>query len=374
MAPLLAEHLEYVSDSARLQRFERALAGVIKPGARVADLGSGSGILSLLALRAGAAHVYAIDESDMIEVARETLSRCGMDGRVSFIAGRAQRVELPERVDAVMCDHVGGFGFDYGIVALLDDARRRFLKPGGAIVPRRLELHLAPVESARCHALGEGWSAPGVPAEFHWLRGLCINSEHLVDLEPGELLGAPARLGAIDLAAPAAQFLSWSAELAVERDGVLHGVGGWFDCELAEGVRMTNSPLAPDRIRRSQVFFPIEEALPVRAGQRLATTVMARPGDEVIAWSVESEGRRFAHSTWQSTPLSPRALRRADPARVPSPGREAAARAIILALCDGRRTACEVEDAVVRAHPALLPSETEIRRFVGRVLAQDTQA
>ena len=72
--------------------------------------------------------MYGIDSTAMIEVARET-RRLGE--RTTFIRGHSHHIELPERVDVVICDHVGCFGFDYGIMHTLQDARQRFLKPGG---------------------------------------------------------------------------------------------------------------------------------------------------------------------------------------------------------------------------------------------------
>ena len=57
---MLDEHLGYVSDSIRYQHFKTAIARTIKHGDRVADLGCGSGVLGLLSLEAGAAHVVDI--------------------------------------------------------------------------------------------------------------------------------------------------------------------------------------------------------------------------------------------------------------------------------------------------------------------------
>lgn len=45
----------------------------------------------------------------------------------------------------------------------------------------------------------------------------------------------------------------------------------------------------------------------------------------------------------------------------------------MLGYCDGRRTAREVEQAVLREHPNLLPSPAEISQFVVQVLGKDTQ-
>ena len=311
----------------------------------------------------------------MIEVARETFLRAGLAGRADFIHGHSHRVELPEPVDLVICDHVGYFGFDYGIVETLADARRRFLKPGGRLIPSRIRLQIGAVESETSRAKAEGWRAEGVPAEFHWLRQYGVNAKQAVKLPPEALLGAPEGLGEIDLHADNPDFFSWTAELRIERDGVMHGLAGWFECELAEGVWMTNSPLADRAINRPQAFLPIDEAVQVKAGEQVKTTVMARPAEHLIAWVVEfpASGRRFSHSTWQGMLLAPEDLIRAHPDRVPRLSREGQARNTVLGYCDGRRTAREIEQAVLRDHPGLFPSPEEICRFVAQVLGRDAE-
>ncbi len=374
MISQLDEHLGYVSAPLRLAQFEAAIAKVVRTGDVVADLGCGTGILGLLCLKAGASRAYEIDSSAMIAVARESLERAGWAEQAVFVHGKAHQVELPERVDVVICDQVGYFGFDYGIVESLQDARRRFLKPGGVLIPARIKLHLAAIESDACHALAEGWHADVVPAEFRWLRENTINTKHGVYLERDEVLGAPAELGVIDFREDNPDFYSWTVALRIERDGTLHGLAGWFDCELAEGVSMTNSPVSDQAFGRSQAFLPIGEAVEVKAGDVVKATVMARPADHLIAWQVDipTRGRKFSHSTWQGKLLAPEELAQHNPAHVPRPSLTGSARACILAYCDGQRTVRDIEQAVLREHPDLLPSADEISRFVSQVLGEDT--
>lgn len=374
MGSLLEEHWGYVSDPVRLGAFERAIAAVVKPGDRVADLGCGTGVLAMMCLRAGAAHVYAVDSTRMLDVARESLARCGLADRVTFIRGRSQKVDLPERVDVALCDNVGWFGFDYGIVHLFADARRRFLKPGGTTIPRRIDLHVAGVESPRLRRLADRWQENEVPREYHWVRDSSVNTKHSVELTPAELIAVPVALGGIDLAEAQPDYFSWRATLRVDRDGVFHGLAGWFESELAPGVRMTNSPLE-ERINRPQVFLPTGEAVPVSAGEDVVATVMARPASNLLGWTVEfpASGKRFAHSTWQGMLFAPEDLVRANPQHVPVPSEEGIARGIVLGYCDGVRTVGEIEAAVLRDHPRLFPSEDETCRFIVDVLATQTR-
>lgn len=371
---MFEEHLGYVSDLVRLKQFRAALAKTIRPGNCVVDLGCGSGILGLLSLQAGAGRVYAIESSGVIEVARETFKRAGRDQQASFIHGKSQQVELPERADVVICDHVGYFGFDYGIIRFMDDARRRFLKPGGTLIPSRIVLRLAAVESETGHRQAEGWSAEAVPQEFRWLRTHSVNTKHAVKYSRNDLLGAAVVLGDIDLQSDQPDYLSWAVELRVERDGVLHGLGGWFECELADGVWMTNSPLAEEAIQRSQVFLPVDKPVAVNAGDAIRATIMARPEDQLIAWTVElpASGQRFSQSTWQAGLFAPEHLVRTKPGHVPQLSAAGRAHLTVLGYCDGTRTAQEIERAVLHDHPDLFPNREEIAGFVAQVLGRDT--
>lgn len=370
----LDEHLGYVADPLRIAQFEAAVARVVRPGDVIADLGCGTGVLGLLCLKAGASRAYEIDSSAMIGVAQESFVRAGWDGQAVFLHGKAHQVELPERVDVVVCDQVGYFGFDYGIVQSLQDARRRFLKTSGTLIPARIKLQLAAVDSETCRAPVEGWHTGAVPAEFHWLHKHAVNTKHAVNLQKDAVLGTPAELGVIDLREDNPEFHSWTVELRIERDGILHGLAGWFDCELTEGVWMTNSPLSDQAIQRSQAFLPLGEAVAVKAGDVVKATLMARPAEQLIAWQVEipASSHRFSHSTWQSELLTPEEIARRNPAHVPKPSRTGLARACVLAYCDGQRTVREIEQAVLRDHPDLLPSADEIARFVAQVLGGDT--
>ncbi len=375
MSSVLDEHLGYVADAIRLEQFKSAVAQVVRQGDRVADVGCGSAVLGLLCLQAGAGHVDAVDSSAAIEIARQSLTAAGWGDKASFIHGKSFQVELPEAADIVICDHVGYFGFDYGLIETMADARRRFLKPGGRLIPGLLRLQLGAVESDKCHQLAVGWRAPGIPREFHWLRQHGINTKHAVNLQADEVLAGPAELACIDLQAENPDFFSWTAELTMARDGILHGLAGWFECELAENVWMTNSPLSAQAIKRSQAFLPIDGPLVVKAGDIVSATVMARPADHLIAWEVRhpATGKKFSHSTWLGDLLMQEQLGKTRPDHVPQLSRVARAKALVMGYCDGRRSVAQIQESVLREHPDLFPSAGEITRFVDAVLGGNTE-
>lgn len=370
----LDEHLGYLRDSVRLQRFRAAVDKVVSPGARVVDLGCGSGILGMLCLRAGASHVDAIDASAAIELARQAYERQGWGPFVHFIHDSSFRVELEERADVVICDHVGYFGIDYGLIETLTDARRRFLKPGGRVVPQRLQLQLALAQSEAGHKLAQAWNEPDVPPDFRWVRSLGVNAKYPVNLRREDILSTPVDLAAIDLGTESPEFFSWALELEVTHSGVAHGLAGWFDCELVDGIFMSNSPFSAEPIRRPQAFFPLDEAWVVEQGDRLNVALQARPQDHLYAWEVKHlrTGRSVRLSTWLGDLLNADRIRKTRPDAKPTLTRTARARQTVLACCDGTRTVREILAVVTTQHSSLFPSPGEAERFVLSVLSANT--
>ncbi len=73
----------------------RLMQGVVRAGDVVADLGAGSAVLAIAAVKLGAARVAAIEyDHDAIENAEENVARNGVAGRVTVIEGDAN-VLLP---------------------------------------------------------------------------------------------------------------------------------------------------------------------------------------------------------------------------------------------------------------------------------------
>lgn len=371
---MLEEHWAYARDSVRSERYRKAIGQVVSAGDVVLDLGCGVGVLGLFSLEAGAGRVVGIERTALAEVAQETLRRAAGAGRVQVIRGMSDEVTLDAPVDVIVCDHVGYFGIDYQVIAVLRDARRRFLKPGGRIVPAALTLCLGLVESEHDRARVMRWEDASVPEALRWLSHYDVNRRHAATLSEPALLAEPATLGEIDLMTEERDFFSFRARFAVARAGEVHGLAGWFDCRLAEGVSMTNSPLAAERIDRPQALLPLAEPLAVAAGDAVEASVALRPSDGLIAWSVShpASGKSLRHSTWEGSLLDLDDVRRVRPEHVPRMNDRGRARQVVLGYCDGRRTVQEIEAAVLRDHPDLMPTPEAISGFVAEVLGRDT--
>lgn len=78
----VTDHRRIVGDQGRVEAYAQALRRATRPGSVVADIGTGTGIMALLACRAGARRVYAIEPDDIIQVARALAQDNGLADRI----------------------------------------------------------------------------------------------------------------------------------------------------------------------------------------------------------------------------------------------------------------------------------------------------
>jgi protein arginine N-methyltransferase 1 len=374
---ILAEHRGYLADSARIGAFRTALNTVVRPGDTVLDLGSGTGVLAVLACRAGAERVYAVDATAMSAVARAVAAANGVGDRVTVIERHSQRVELPERVDVVVADQLGAFGVEAGLLEAFDDARRRHLKPGGVLVPRRLDLLAAPVSAPQLWADVEFWDQPVDGIDVSAVGPMARNVRYFTTTAAADLLGGGKVVASLGAGSPHAGPITGTAELAVERDGELHGVAAWFAAELCDGVTITNSPTAAQRLDRSNVFLPVSAPIVVRPTDRIRLDMSITP-PETATWQITVRGAAgeergtSRHSTVMGMPMSRDQLARTRPDYVATLTPHGRARLTVLSLLDGTHRLADIEAAVWEEHRSAFATSGEAAAFVARLIAQET--
>ena len=147
----LQTHLKMLDDRVRMDAYQKAVSKTVRDGDVVADIGTGSGVLAFLAIQAGARKVYAIESGPIIDVAKKAAVENGFSDRICFIQGTSKQIDIPEKVDAIVTETIGCFGIDEGIIDIIGDARQRFLKSGGKIIPQQVALLAAPVAFKQKH-------------------------------------------------------------------------------------------------------------------------------------------------------------------------------------------------------------------------------
>ncbi|KAL0940806.1 protein arginine methyltransferase [Colletotrichum truncatum] len=112
----------------------------------VLDIGCGTGILSMFCAKAGAAKVYAVDKSDIIDKARENVFHNGLADKITCIRGRIEEIDLPvDQVDIIISEWMGYCLLYEAMLPSVLWARDRYLKPSGLLVPSVSTIWVAPV-------------------------------------------------------------------------------------------------------------------------------------------------------------------------------------------------------------------------------------
>lgn len=236
-------HLSMLLDEERNAAYARALE-LFAPGKRVLDIGTGSGLLAMLAARAGARHVYACEANPMLaETAREIVAANGLAERVTVLASRSDKLD-PERdlggkVDLVVSEILSEDIVSEGVLQSLEDARRRLCVPGARFVPEHVTARIA---LAACPAIGSVGEVHGFDlARFE--RHFPLEETVRVDTAGAFARGDPIDLFEFHFAEDRAIPTKGEATATLVSPGSrVSGLLQWLRIELAPGIRYENRP------------------------------------------------------------------------------------------------------------------------------------
>lgn len=140
-------HAPMLRDVPRNQVYREAIERAVRPGMHVLEIGTGSGLLALIAARAGAWVTTCEDNPMVAAAARAIVARNGLSDRIRIITKRSQDLhvgaDLAEPADLLVSELFSDALFGEGVIGALSDAREHLMKPGAPVLPPRAELRCA---------------------------------------------------------------------------------------------------------------------------------------------------------------------------------------------------------------------------------------
>jgi protein arginine N-methyltransferase 1 len=357
----LEEFGDMIADASRFGAYREAIARAVRPGDTVVDLGCGPGILALLACRAGARRVYAIESGEVIEFGRQLAAANGFEERIQFIHGDSRKLQLPERVDVLVSDVRGALPFFRDGIRSVEDARQRFLAGGGQLVPQRDTLYATLVEAGEFYKrITAPWQNPPQGLDLSLSLPLILNHLYQGRMKPEQLLTEPQAWCQLDYVAGASPRASAELEFVARRDGTAHGICLWFETQLFDQIGFSCAPDAPETVY-GHVLLPLLAPVKVVEGQKIEVTLHADPGgaDYVWRWSTSiashngTESRSFQQSTLEGASFSERTLRRHSAEFVPVLSEAGEAERWLLQAMDGKTSLQEVAQSAVERFPGV---------------------
>jgi type II protein arginine methyltransferase len=273
-------HFEMLNDRERNEALEAAISRVVRPGDLVLDIGTGAGLLALLAARHGAERVVSCEGVEPVaDVAERVAARNGFEDRISIVRKWSTDVavgaELPRPADVLVTEVIDCGLVGEGIVDTIRHAREHLLAPDATIVPARATVYAQLVESRRLERLNRVRHVAGFDlSDFNRLASVAYFPIRL------------AQIPYIPLAAPveALRFDFQEGELPDERtsvtatalaDGMCHAVVLWFRVELVPGIVLSNEP-ANLHSHWEQAVQCLASPVSVRAGRQLELSLWQR--------------------------------------------------------------------------------------------------
>jgi protein arginine N-methyltransferase 1 len=346
------------SDKIRMDAYMEAIAQTVRPNDAVVDLGCGPGIFALLACKAGARRVYAIDTNGVVDFGRQLAAANGFADRILFLRGDSRRILLPERANVIVADVRGVLPLYSHAVDTFVDARDRFLMEGGSLLPSRDTLYAAIVELSESYEhMAHAWES--VP-QLDLSSGLplVLNTIYRHHIKPQQVLSEARPWHTLDYAVGAKTPAQAHLELPIRRTSVGHGIGLWFATQLTSDVGYSTEPRDVETVY-GHLFLPWLQAVSLGEGEICTLDLRAQlvGNDYVWKWetnipaSPEHEQVRFVQSSFYGSLFPPSMLQKRAMGFVPVLNEAGQVERWILQAIDGKRPLEDIAAEAARLFP-----------------------
>ena len=255
-------HCMMLGDHERLDTYNSALKNLVN-GKTVLDYGAGTGILSMMAVRAGANKVYAI-ESTNTDLAKQIIKSNDLEDKIEIIEKDIFDADLPN-VDVIVSEWMGVWALQENMLPGLLYARDNFLKEEGIILPNNINLYLVP-SSEPINNIPNFSNIHGFNLNSYLTK---VNSQPFVNFaNPQCFLSEPKKVHSLDISKIPSKnctSLDLQRSYTMQKDGQVTCLYGWFNADFYEASNLDTSPKTTTHWQQAR-FLP-EKQISVKQGE-----------------------------------------------------------------------------------------------------------
>jgi len=247
----------------------------------VLDIGCGTGILSIFAARAGAKHVYAVENAEIAIFAREIIKKNGLEGKITVLKGKMEDVVLPvEKVDIIISEWMGYFLLYESMLDCVLWARDKYLNKGGKMLPDRAQIYIAAIEDGQYKDQKKRFWNDVYGVDMSCLTPT-VMKEPLVDVVNSDMLMSDScKVLDLDLVHMKKEDVNFSNNwsLKMNYNDRVHGLIAWFDTPFTRLTRpnlLSTSPYKKYTHWKQTVFYT-EQDIDVRQGDTMFGSIAVR--------------------------------------------------------------------------------------------------
>jgi len=216
-------------------------------GKIVMDVGTGTGIIAVLCAQAGAKKVYAIEKSQIANLAAEIVKENKLTDVIEVIQEQVEKVVLPCKVDVMISEWMGFYLLHEGMLDSILVARDMHLKEGGLMFPYKCVIYSAPCQLPGYFQLWDDFHGVKMSSLGQALRKGCQGEPQITRIAPADLLSDGKQVAILDLYRTTCDELnriSVRQFIAVDKQGDYQGVCLWFTVEFPSGEGKANLVLS----------------------------------------------------------------------------------------------------------------------------------
>lgn len=251
-----------LSHTSRIRKFREVIERLVRSNDYVIDIGTGSGILAILAAKQGA-RVTAIDVNrDSLAYAREAAKLNGVMENIEFVHANFTDFSSDERADVVVCEMLSSMMLVEQQVTASSYAAEYLVKPSGRIIPEDVHIFVVPVQN---DILWQRFQIddllfPRVPQ----------TADHRQSMDLADL----SELARFNLTVPNPNArVDRTLRFTMVDSGTVHGLIGLFESKVHGRITLTME----DGWR--ELFLPLPEPIDVKKGQKLSIRIAFNPGE-----------------------------------------------------------------------------------------------
>jgi protein arginine N-methyltransferase 1 len=250
----------------------------------VLDIGSGTGILSMFAAKAGAKLVIGIECSGIVEYSEKIVKANRLDNVVKLVRGKVEEVTLPDgidKVDIIISEWMGYCLFYESMLKTVIFARDKWLKPNGLIFPDRATLYICAIEDRQYKDEKINWWDNVHGFDMSCIRKVAI-CEPLVDVvDPKQVVTNSCLVKEVDMYTVTESDLDFSApfHLTCRRNDYIQAFVTYFNIDFTKCHMPTGFSTAPEAryTHWKQTVFYFDDYLTVKAGEEIYGVIAIKP-------------------------------------------------------------------------------------------------
>lgn len=265
-------HFPMLADVGRNQAYRRAIEAAVKPGMLVLDIGTGTGLLAMMAARAGAAEVVACEmDPRLAEIATEIVRRNGFADRIKVVARKSTELklgqDLPRRADLVVSEILDSSVIGEGMLPSMRHALAELAAPGARVIPQGAKVKVALIETPGLRMVNPVGTIEGFDlSPFDRYRNKSAGQPTELAAEEHRFLSDPQAVYDFDFTRPVPSPREHWFVVPATAAGTVHGIALWFDLDLDGTVGASSGLHGALKHWRQTLFFG-DEDIPVVPGQ-----------------------------------------------------------------------------------------------------------